>query len=1019
VATTIIGPRVGVADDSKIWVDRWGAPTKIVDPIGATTTLVRGDAAVPLRVTQVTRPRPSGTGAGWITKMTYNPRGNLTQIRDSTSHLGVDSVPRKVTRYIYNDANTPDSPTQVLDSIGNAARTTTYTYTPQGLTNDVVDTRSHRTVFAYTSDNLVKQVTEMQVETWNEGVANDTLGPKENQVWTFDYDAKRNLKADTAATGVVRSYVRDGVGRVTEVHDPLGTRVRRVYDPMDRDTLILQYTSAQPNPYGIDPLAPSRCDATQVLCSDPTAPFTPALPATLNTRKVFSALTLDTVADPRNVRRDYRYDARSMMTRERDDYGIAMLSFRGKSGLLDSTRFRTGFVTWNTYDAAGRRLVQFFPSIGYDGHGTVPGDSIRYGYNNLGNMLTAVSFNRGSITRTYYGNGMLKSKTSVTGGFTDVISYQYDQTWQVQRVVHNLDTTFYTYHPTKGELQTVTVRLGIGGPTLARQRIFSFEWDGLGRLKQITYPATSSGSMTVNYRYDAAGILRRVKSSNPVPGNDIFDLTLRNKSVDAVGRILSQDLLCPVGTAPSVLGNPCGTVNHQSSQVITTNAYNRMGWLAEQNRNGWIDRMRYDTSGNIIRKEDGEQGQVHHHTIEPGNPRHNRITRDSVQGHATLVMSYDANGSRLHELGGINDSREKHYYYDALGRMSGTFAYKGFERRDRPNDCHYDVDGQLASACDGAPWLAFDGDNVSGTLFAEDEGWSFFHGLGLDSPLMGYFRPTGGVDTRILYWVTDGAGRELAVADSAGQRESEDHTGDRASWRQAGGIANSYGFSADRQDNAVATNLSFFRNRVYDQNTGRWLQEDPMGVAGGLNLYQFSGNNPVLYTDPFGLKECHERGNCTQSDTFTPDPATKFQSLAGAAGTPGFGVALPAALAPAGQLVKPLADATTVGFEVNAGPVTAAFGADATDVSISPGIGGLNAMVSLTFAAPSQSNVGGSIGGVAGAGLVGGGSVELGSGGMLGVRGASVRFGVGYQPPTGLGKLFQRLAIIAVTFTQP
>jgi RHS repeat-associated protein len=301
-------------------------------------------------------------------------------------------------------------------------------------------------------------------------------------------------------------------------------------------------------------------------------------------------------------------------------------------------------------------------------------------------------------------------------------------------------------------------------------------------------------------------------------------------------------------------------VNNQSSQVITTNTYNRMGWLAEQNRNGWIDRMRYDTSGNIIRKDDGQMAQVHHYTIEPGNPRHNRMTRDSVQGLPTLVMSYDANGNRLHEVGNISDLREKHYYYDALGRMSGTFAWDGFDARDRPNDCHYDVDGQLASACDAAPWLAFDGDNVSGTLFAEGEGWSFFHGLGLDSPLMGYYRPTGGVDTRILYWVTDGAGRELAVADSAGKRESEDHTGDRASWRQAGGTANSYGFSADRQDNAFATNLSFFRNRVYDQNTGRWLQEDPHGVAGGINLYQFNGNNPVSYSDPFGLCPIEKTG---------------------------------------------------------------------------------------------------------------------------------------------------------------
>jgi len=47
--------------------------------------------------------------------------------------------------------------------------------------------------------------------------------------------------------------------------------------------------------------------------------------------------------------------------------------------------------------------------------------------------------------------------------------------------------------------------------------------------------------------------------------------------------------------------------------------------------------------------------------------------------------------------------------------------------------------------------------------------------------------------------------------------------------------------------------VAFFRNRAYDERTGRWTQEDPIGLAGGVNLYQFNGNNPVAYTDPFGL----------------------------------------------------------------------------------------------------------------------------------------------------------------------
>lgn len=41
----------------------------------------------------------------------------------------------------------------------------------------------------------------------------------------------------------------------------------------------------------------------------------------------------------------------------------------------------------------------------------------------------------------------------------------------------------------------------------------------------------------------------------------------------------------------------------------------------------------------------------------------------------------------------------------------------------------------------------------------------------------------------------------------------------------------------------------------YDPETGRWLSKDPIGIAGGLNLYAFCGNNPVNFVDPSGLQD--------------------------------------------------------------------------------------------------------------------------------------------------------------------
>ena len=54
----------------------------------------------------------------------------------------------------------------------------------------------------------------------------------------------------------------------------------------------------------------------------------------------------------------------------------------------------------------------------------------------------------------------------------------------------------------------------------------------------------------------------------------------------------------------------------------------------------------------------------------------------------------------------------------------------------------------------------------------------------------------------------------------------------------------------DRQD---ASGLLYRRNRYYSPEQGRFISEDPIGLAGGLNLYGFAEGDPVNYSDPFGL----------------------------------------------------------------------------------------------------------------------------------------------------------------------
>jgi RHS repeat-associated protein len=65
--------------------------------------------------------------------------------------------------------------------------------------------------------------------------------------------------------------------------------------------------------------------------------------------------------------------------------------------------------------------------------------------------------------------------------------------------------------------------------------------------------------------------------------------------------------------------------------------------------------------------------------------------------------------------------------------------------------------------------------------------------------------------------------------------------------------ANVYRFSS--KEIHVNSGLYYFGYRWYHPNLQRWLNRDPIGERGGLNLYRFLRNDPTVQIDPFGL-EC-------------------------------------------------------------------------------------------------------------------------------------------------------------------
>jgi RHS repeat-associated protein len=109
----------------------------------------------------------------------------------------------------------------------------------------------------------------------------------------------------------------------------------------------------------------------------------------------------------------------------------------------------------------------------------------------------------------------------------------------------------------------------------------------------------------------------------------------------------------------------------------------------------------------------------------------------------------------------------------------------------------------------------------------------------------------------------DGLGNVIALTDAA---KTVQRTYTYDDWGNTSGGTDTHGFSnLDRArwkgalwTSSAGGDLYYMRSRWYEPYSGRFLSEDPLGLAGGLNLYAYAGDDPVNGADPTGLQDCED-----------------------------------------------------------------------------------------------------------------------------------------------------------------
>jgi len=587
-----------------------------------------------------------------------------------------------------------------------------------------------------------------------------------------------------------------------------------------------------------------------------------------------------TVTDPVGTITLNAYDGFGNLTSTTRDYGrlnqVTSFGYDGVGNAVSVTDPQ-GNVTVSAYDAARQLTSAILPAApqtlvtaySYDADGRViqasqsaDGAVLRSTsstYTPSGKVATATDAN-GDVTRNGY--DVVDRLASVTDPAGNVTSYAYDtmsrQTGIFNAAIQAGALVTRSYTP-DGLLASVAD---------ATHPATTYAYNGLDQLKTTTYP----GSTTETYAYDADGnvVTRTTRKGDTLSfGYDTLN-RLCTKTISTTATSCGGTSASPLTNySYDLVGRSTG-ISDNSASIAAVSA--TASYAATYSYDALNRPITASWTPTVVQTAPTQAGVTFTHSYDANNRRVGQAASDNswlLYPATTGTTSYTANN--------LNQ-------YTAVGGASPTYDNNGNLTFDGTVTYCYDVEGRLTRAITAGTCAsptttlgayAFDAQGRRKSKTAG--GTTTITVTDADNREVLEYDGTSGAIQR---WYAYGAGsndvlgqmnvaaatRTTLVPDIQGSfiasMASNATTFSKANFlpygENAASTSGTFRYTGSRIDpETVATSqpsgIYYMRARAYSPQWGRFIQVDPIGYQGGINLYAYTGNDPLNQTDPDGL----------------------------------------------------------------------------------------------------------------------------------------------------------------------